>query len=50
MPITPFTKDYADAVATGRLLIMHYETTDWLSFLTNLYGWTGGTLGSIAAD
>ena len=49
MPITPCTKDYADAVATGRLLIMHYETTDGLSFLTNVYGWTGGSLGSIAA-
>lgn len=49
MPITPCTKDYIDAAATGRLLIMHYETNEGLSYLANLYGWTGGVQGSIAA-
>ena len=49
MPITPCTKDYADALATGRLFIMQYETSTGPSFLTNIYGWTGGVQGSVAA-
>ena len=49
MPITPCTKDYADALATGRLLIMHYETSVGPCYLANIYGWTGGVSGSVAA-
>ena len=49
MPITPCTKDYADALATGRLLIMHYETIVGPCYLANIYGWTGGVSRSVAA-
>ena len=49
MPITPCTIDYTDALATGRLLIMQYETSTGASFMTNIYGWTGGVQGSVAA-
>ena len=49
MPTTPCSKDYGDALATGRLLIMHYETTTGPSYLTTIYGWTGGVHGSTAA-
>ena len=49
MPITPISKDYIDAELTGRLLIMQFESAAGPCYIINVYGWTGGVQGSIAA-
>ena len=49
IPITAATADYADAVNTGRGMIMQVETAIGYLYFANIYGWTGGTAGSVAA-
>ena len=49
IPIIPNTKDYTDAYDTGRAIIMQLEITTGYLYLADIYGWTGGNPGSIAA-
>ena len=50
MPIRAVTRDYDDAVKTGRLLAHQWELQDAVPQVGNVYGWTGGINGSKAAD
>ena len=50
MPLKAETKDYEDAVKTGRLLTHQWELQDAVLHVGNVYGWTGGIKGSKAAD
>lgn len=49
IPTQPVNADYADAVNTGRAMIMHFETSEGICYIANVDGWVGGTKGSIAA-
>ena len=50
MPIKAETKDYQDAIKTGRLLAHQWELLTAVLQVGNIYGWTGGVKGSKAAD
>ena len=50
LPIKAETKDYDDAVKTGRLLIQQWELQCSMIQVANAYGWTGSIKGSKAAD
>ena len=48
--IPPPTKDYLDAYETGRCAIYCLDLGGCTLVCGVIYGWTGGTNGSIAAD
>ena len=45
-PLTNPTKDYLDAEASGRCMILCADLGGCTLTCANLYGWTGGTVGS----
>ena len=49
MPIKAVTRDYDDAVKTGRLLAHQWELQDAVLQVGSVYGWTGGIKGSKVA-